>query len=114
MFMADEINEHGTAHEHAPAIASDAVLKPSDPISEGAREIRGINFDDFREREMTVKDMVSGMANMGFQASAVADAVRIINNMVGARTPNRLYQTYACRARELGQIQKPTPKQPYS
>lgn len=64
-----------------PTIATDAVLKPSDPV-DGARQVKGVEFDDFRERDMTVKEMVTGMASMGFQASAVADAVRIINDMV--------------------------------
>lgn len=65
-----------------PTIATDAVLRPSDPVSDGARQVKGVEFDDFRERDMTVKEMVTGMASMGFQASAVADAVRIINDMV--------------------------------
>jgi deoxyhypusine synthase len=31
---------------------------------------------------VSVEDLVSGMANMGFQASALGEAVRIINDMV--------------------------------
>lgn len=65
-----------------PIIATAAVLKPSEPVADGARQVKGLEFDDFRERDITVKEMVAGMANMGFQASAVADAVRIINDMV--------------------------------
>lgn len=65
-----------------PKIATEAVLKLSDPVADDARQVKGVEFDDFRERDMTVKEMVTGMASMGFQASAVADAVRIINDMV--------------------------------
>lgn len=65
-----------------PRIATEAVLKLSDPVADSARQVKGVEFDDFRERDMTVKEMVTGMASMGFQASAVADAVRIINDMV--------------------------------
>lgn len=65
-----------------PTIATEAVLKPSDPVADGVLQVKGVEFDDFRERDMTVKEMVTSMASMGFQASAVADAVRIINDMV--------------------------------
>lgn len=73
----DSINQN-----QIPTTATNAVLRPSEPIPDGARQVQGIEFDAFRERNMTVREMVSGMTNMGFQASAVADAVRIINDMV--------------------------------
>ena len=66
----------------APAQATDAVLKPSDPIAEGAVRVTGIDFDDYGERPITVEEMVKGMGSMGFQATAVGEAVRIINDMV--------------------------------
>lgn len=65
-----------------PTVAADAVLKPSDPVPDGMPRVKGLEFDDFRERDMTVTELVAGMAGMGFQATAVADAVRIINDMV--------------------------------
>ena len=71
-----------------PADATAAVLKASDPIAEGAREVKGINFDDFAGREITVSELVIGMTNMGFQASAVGEAVRIINDMVCSYQPS--------------------------
>jgi hypothetical protein len=49
----------------APGGATDAVLKPSAPVPEGSRE-------------------VGGYASMGFQATSVGEAVRIINDMVSA------------------------------
>ena len=67
----------------APALATDAVLKQSEPIAAGMREVDGIDFDDYAGRDMTVAELVAGMTNMGFQASAVTEATRIINDMVG-------------------------------
>ena len=67
-----------------PTLASDAVLKPSDPVASGMREVDGIDFDDYVGRDITVSELVAGMTNMGFQASAVTEATRIINDMVGS------------------------------
>jgi deoxyhypusine synthase len=73
--------ENGGPTHKTPAAAVDAVLKKSDALPEGAREVKGIEFDEFRNRDLTVMELVAGMTSMGFQASAVADAVRIINDM---------------------------------
>ena len=72
-------SSHNTS---APNEATVAVLRPSDPIAKGAREVKGINFDEYAGRNVTVSELVAGMTDMGFQASAVGDAVRIIDNMV--------------------------------
>lgn len=96
-----------------PTAAVDAVFKRSDVVPGGTPQVRGIEFDAFRDRDMTVKDMVAGMASMGFQASAVADAVRIINDMVsltGVPCPKGHPGSHP--AREPGQIQALVPKQP--
>ena len=66
----------------APSTATDAVLVPSDPVPQGVQKVQGIDFDAHHAADITVADLVDGMANMGFQASAVADAVQIINQMV--------------------------------
>lgn len=107
---------NGAASQDAPFKATNAVLKPSDPVPEGAQQVRGIEFNDYTDRKMTVEDLVAGMANMGFQASAVGDAVRIINNMV-FHPPYGLHQnsllidpTYSVP----GEIQKQATKQQYS
>lgn len=71
-----------------PSGAAAAVLKPSDPVPEGAKQVQGIDFNDYADRSITVEDMISGMANMGFQASSVGEAVRIINNMVSSFPAN--------------------------
>lgn len=80
--MSSEPLHHDKTVLQAPTAAADAVLKRSDPVPHGLRQVKGIEFDDFKERDMTVRDLVAGMATTGFQASAVAEAVRIINDMV--------------------------------
>ena len=81
MLMAPEPNGVEPNTE-VPVYAANAVLKPSDPVPDGAQEVKGIEFDDFKQRDITVRELVAGMATMGFQASAVSDAVQIINDMV--------------------------------
>jgi len=71
---------HGTTSP--PSNATDAVLKPSEPVPEGSREVQGIDFNDYAERAITVEELVGGYARMGFQATAVGEAVRIVNDMV--------------------------------
>ena len=71
------------APKRVPSSAADAILKASAPLPEGSHEVRGIEFDDFKGKDITVSQLVAGMARMGFQASAVSDAVRIIKGMVG-------------------------------
>lgn len=73
---------NGQPNSQAPTLSTDAVLKPSAPVPNGVHQVSGIEFNDYADRDITVAEMVSNMTNMGFQASAVADAVRIINDMV--------------------------------
>ncbi|KAF2680581.1 Deoxyhypusine synthase [Lentithecium fluviatile CBS 122367] len=70
-----------------PSNATDAVLKPSEPVPAGAREVQGIDFNDYAERSITVEELVGGYASMGFQATAVGEAVRIVNEMRTWRHP---------------------------
>ena len=72
----------GILNGAAPSGAADAVLKPSDPVPERAIPVKGIDFDAYADRNVTVAELVSGMTNMGFQASSIGQAVRIINAMV--------------------------------
>ena len=62
--------------------AADAVLKMSAPMPEEASAVHGIEFNNYRDRMISVEDLVAGMGAMGFQASAVSSAVQIINGMV--------------------------------
>jgi len=68
--------------DSGPDGAKEAVFVASDPVPEGARPVRGIDFNLHGDRNISVVDLVEGMCDMGFQASAVGDAVRIINEMV--------------------------------
>lgn len=71
-----------------PSEATNAVLVPSDELPEGAQKVEEIDFNAFKGRPITVDDMLDGMKYMGFQASSMAEAVRIINDMVSeARYP---------------------------
>lgn len=67
----------------APSGATDAVLKPSDPIPEGAVPVKGLDFDAFADRNVTVAELVENLAKVGFQASSIGQAVDIVNGMVG-------------------------------
>lgn len=66
----------------APQGATNAVLKPSDPVPDGAQEVRGVEFNDYAGRSITVEELVGGMENMGFQATSVGQAVKVIEGMV--------------------------------
>jgi deoxyhypusine synthase len=76
-----------TNDSSAPAGATDAVLKPSEPVPEGSREVQGIDFNQYASRSITVEELIGGYASMGFQATSVAEAVRIINDMVSRSRP---------------------------
>jgi deoxyhypusine synthase len=77
--MAEDNVEATTA---PPSKATDAVLLASDPVPEGVQKVHGVDFNAHHAADITAAELVDGMANMGFQASAVADAVHIINQMV--------------------------------
>ena len=66
----------------APTEAAGAVLKPSEPVADSAKQVSGVDFNQYAAKDITVAELVAGMSNMGFQASAVSEAVRIINQMV--------------------------------
>lgn len=70
------------ASGQAPQGATNAVLKPSDPVPDGATEVKGVEFNDYADRSMTVEELVAGMENMGFQATSVGQAVKVIEGMV--------------------------------
>ncbi|KAL1996667.1 hypothetical protein VTN49DRAFT_7532 [Thermomyces lanuginosus] len=70
-----------------PSSATEAVLVSSASMPEDAVPVRGVDFNQFRDRDITVPELVASMAGMGFQASAVGEAVRIINEMRAYRDP---------------------------
>ena len=73
---------------HPPNSATDAILKRSAPVPSDSREVCGIEFNDHKDTSITVEDLVAGMSRMGFQASALSEAVRIINDMVRLQRDN--------------------------
>ena len=74
--------DHNTQDATRPSGAAQAVLKPSDPPPEGATEVKGIDFDHHADKNISVADMVEAMEHMGFQASSVGQAARVIDDMV--------------------------------
>lgn len=73
---------NSTAVGAAPNGATDAVLKPSDPVPEGSIPVVGLDFDKYAERDITVSELVGNMASMGFQATSVGQAAKVIDGMV--------------------------------
>lgn len=67
----------------APSGATDAVLKPSDPVPESAVPVKGLDFDAFADRNITVAELVENLASVGFQATSIGQAADIVNGMVG-------------------------------
>ena len=73
---------NGALNGVAPTGATDAVLKPSDPVPEDAVRVEGLDFTNFKDRNVTVAELVNSMSNMGFQASSIGQAVKIVDGMV--------------------------------
>jgi deoxyhypusine synthase len=72
------------AHQ-PPSAATEAVLVKSVEMPEGAQKVEELDFNKFKGRPITVDDLFQGMKHMGFQASSMCEAVRIINEMVRER-----------------------------
>ncbi|PGH03594.1 deoxyhypusine synthase [Helicocarpus griseus UAMH5409] len=70
-----------------PSSVTNAVLQASQPVPEGTRRVTGVDFNQHAGRDITVAELVDGMTGMGFQASAVGDATRIVNEMRAWRDP---------------------------
>ncbi|KAI7057260.1 Deoxyhypusine, partial [Hortaea werneckii] len=71
----------------APSGATDAVLKPSDPVPEGAMPVKGLDFDHYANANISAAELVDTMSNMGFQSTAIGRAASIINGMRAFRDP---------------------------
>ncbi|QIW98517.1 hypothetical protein AMS68_004035 [Peltaster fructicola] len=69
------------------SVARDAVLVQSAPVASEAVPVKGIDFNDFRGRDVTVADLMASMSTTGFQASNIGQAVKIINDMRAWRDP---------------------------
>lgn len=67
--------------EIRPTLASDAVLKKSVEVPENFLKVQGMDYSSDRAYNLTAKDLINSMKTMGFQASSVATACDIINEM---------------------------------
>lgn len=70
-----------------PSGATDAVLVKSEEMPKDAQKVEELDFNNFKGRPVTAEDLFLGMKNMGFQASSMCEAVRIINDMVRMKIP---------------------------
>jgi deoxyhypusine synthase len=74
---------HSTGTETAvPLSVTAAVLTPSHEMPKDSQKVEELDFNEFAGRAITVEDLISGMNHMGFQASSIGEAVRIIDDMV--------------------------------
>lgn len=71
----------------APSTAKDAVLQPSEEMPAGSQRVEELDFNKLKGRPITADDLLQGMRHMGFQASSMCEAVRIINDMRSWRDP---------------------------
>ncbi|CAG8952303.1 hypothetical protein HYFRA_00001048 [Hymenoscyphus fraxineus] len=72
--------------EGLPSSVTDAVLVHGE-MPAGSQKVEELDFNNLAGRPITVDELISPMSNMGFQASAIGDAVRIINDMRAWRDP---------------------------
>lgn len=67
-----------------PSKATDAVLVASEPVSDKAQSVTGIQWMQLPpEQRSAVASFVNDLSGQGFQSSSIGDAIRIINDMVG-------------------------------
>jgi hypothetical protein len=76
MNMAD----NGSANA-PPAEVTNAVLVKSEEMPEDAQKVEELDFNKLKG-PITAEDLFLGMKNMGFQATSMSEAIRIINDMV--------------------------------
>lgn len=70
-----------------PESVAAAVLVKSEEMPAGSKQVEELDFNAFSGSKITVEDLIAGMTNMGFQASSVGEAVKIINDMVRITAP---------------------------
>lgn len=97
----------------APSSATNAVLVASEPIPEGTHQVRGVDFDRFKGRDITAAELVENMIHTGFQGSGVAEAARIIKDMVCKQFPI-IYHTQLTLYSAHTSIPRPAKRPPSS
>lgn len=72
------------SNDHAPpASVAAAVLVKSEEMPKDAQKVEELDFNKLKG-PITAEDLFEGMRHMGFQASSMCEAVRIINDMVSS------------------------------
>lgn len=74
-----------------PSGAHDAVLVKSEEMPKDAQQVEELDFNKI-EGPVTAEHLFLGMRHMGFQASSIGEAIRIINEMV-SRTGHYILST---------------------
>ncbi|KAL2675013.1 Deoxyhypusine synthase [[Neocosmospora] mangrovei] len=75
------------SNDHAlPASVAAAVLVKSEEMPKDAQKVEELDFNKLKG-PITAEDLFEGMRHMGFQASSMCEAVRIINDMRAWRDP---------------------------
>ncbi|KAH7321099.1 Deoxyhypusine synthase [Stachybotrys elegans] len=64
-----------------PTQATEAVLVQSEAMPADAQRVEELDFNKIKG-PVTAEDLLLGMRHMGFQASSIGEAIRIINDMV--------------------------------
>jgi deoxyhypusine synthase len=75
------------ASDDRPTGAAEAVLKPSEPVPEDWAQVSGPEFNAFRDRDMTVTELLASMERIGFQGSNLSRAANVIDKMRTWRGP---------------------------
>ena len=76
------------SEQQPPSAATEAVLVQSVEMPKDAQQVEELDFNKFKGRPLTADDLLQGMKHMGFQASSMCEAVRIINEMRSWRDPS--------------------------
>jgi deoxyhypusine synthase len=74
--MADSGNSNAP-----PVEVTNAVLVQSEEMPKDAQKVEELDFNKLKG-PITAEDLFLGMKNMGFQATSMSEAIRIINDMV--------------------------------
>jgi len=64
-----------------PSEATQAVFVVSEEMPKDAQQVEELDFNKIKG-PITAEDLLNGVKHMGFQASSMCEAVRIINEMV--------------------------------
>ena len=81
--------------------------------------MKGLDFNDFKNSDITVAELVENMAQMGFQASSIGQAAKIVDGMVCTGVfiflPHYDYELrHICFCREPGETRRLATKPQFS